>query len=454
MSNKRTSKRKPRIPKKFHDHIMGNRSHKKAGMEQFENVDEIRVYKGNSHEDKEECEDDSDENYNAGNEGMENVGENIMDDNVCNVSPSKPCLDDEINNADDNSQVSNDQFCPMNETNPVINEEPIENTKSYANIVQSNEIQLDTSLDFTPTVINEEGIEFVIFDDDIVAKGSEKWNPTICGHFMGCRMSENELRYNIIRMWSRYGLIDAQMDKHRICYFKFKNKEGMEEILAKGPWIVSNKPISLGKPIRMDKITAQNCKDGKGRAEYARVLVEFDVYKGFKKEICIKYKSKDNVIRGTKKVKVEYMRKPYICSQCKVFGHRDEKSSKFKRMSEGNEHDKMKNKESIDVEEVSGFTQVRYRKKFEAKRNDRIGINQWGGSKRNVWNNNGVYKEKDKAVGLNGMINYFKQKWEEDRLKEAEEKNEKNEDVLIGENIAAQRCSANDVNGEETSVLN
>ncbi|GJY69515.1 hypothetical protein Tco_0472497 [Tanacetum coccineum] len=144
---------------------MGNQSHKKAVMEQFRNVDEIRVYKGNSHEDKEECEDDSDENCNAGNEGMENVGENIIDDNVRNVSPSKPCLDDEINNADDNSQI-----------------------------------QLDTSLDFTPTVINEEGIEFVIFDDDIVAKGSEKWNLTICGHFVGCGMSENELRYNIRRM--------------------------------------------------------------------------------------------------------------------------------------------------------------------------------------------------------------------------------------------------------------
>ncbi|GJY69516.1 ATPase, F1/V1/A1 complex, alpha/beta subunit [Tanacetum coccineum] len=309
----------------------------------------------------------------------------------------------------------------------------------------------------------------------------------------------------------------------------------MEEILAKGPWIVSNKhmsvqkwdPIigmervdvtkipvwakirdvpleawtkegisalasSLGKPIRMDNITAQNCKDGKGRAEYARVLVEFDVDKGFKEEICIQYRSKDNVIRGTKKVKVEY--------------------------------DKMKNKESIDVDEVSGFTQVRYRKNFEAKRNDRIGMNQYGGSKRNVWNNNGVYKKKDKAVGSIGdnqiqgkkgsttkqnkadntarvsqnmfaplddmsekhelnvlkdrmivdqylnkklqptcaettnwskdMISYFKQKWDENRLKEAEENNEKNEDVLIGENIAAQRCSANDVNGEETSILN
>ncbi|GKA21052.1 hypothetical protein Tco_0701041, partial [Tanacetum coccineum] len=136
MSNKETSKRKPRIPKKFHDHIMGNQSQKKAVMEQFENVDEIRVYKGNSHKDKEEGDYVSDENCNARNKGMENVGENSMDDNVCNVSPSKPCLDDEINNVDDNSQVSNEQFCPMKENNPVTNEEPIQNNISYAKIVQ------------------------------------------------------------------------------------------------------------------------------------------------------------------------------------------------------------------------------------------------------------------------------------------------------------------------------
>ncbi|GKB71203.1 RNA-directed DNA polymerase, eukaryota, reverse transcriptase zinc-binding domain protein [Tanacetum coccineum] len=228
----------------------------------------------------------------------------------------------------------------------------------------------------------------------------------------------------------------------------------------------------------MDNITAQNCKDGKGGAEYARVLVEFDVDKGFKEEICIQYRSKDNVIRGAKKVQVEYVWKPHICSQCKVFGHRDEKCSKFKRMGD----------ESIDVGEDGGFTQVRYRKNFGAKRNDRNGMNQWGGNKRNVWNNNGIYKKKDKEMGSNGekqmqgktdstskldgtdktervsqnmfaplddmsekhKLDVLKDRMiEEDGMKEADENNEKNKDVFIRENIETQRCSANDVNGEE-----
>ncbi|GKA91847.1 hypothetical protein Tco_0813772 [Tanacetum coccineum] len=40
-----------------------------------------------------------------------------------------------------------------------------------------------------------------------------------------------------------------------------------------------------------------------------------------------------------------------------------------------------------------------------------------------------------------------------DRLKEAEEIKEKNEDVLNGGNVVAQKCSANDVNGMDSSVL-
>nr|GEU43275.1 reverse transcriptase domain-containing protein [Tanacetum cinerariifolium] len=102
-------------------------------------------------------------------------------------------------------------------------------------------------------VINEEGIEFVIFDDDddLVAKGNEKYNLTICGHFMGCGMSKNELWYNIRRS--------------RVAW----TKEGKSALAS-----------SLGKPLRMDNITTQNCKDEKGRAEYARVLVEFYVDKG------------------------------------------------------------------------------------------------------------------------------------------------------------------------------
>nr|GEY67426.1 hypothetical protein [Tanacetum cinerariifolium] len=133
--------------------------------------------------------------------------------------------------------------------------------------------------------------------------------------------------------------------------FQIQESVSMEEVLAKSPWIVSNKPIfvqkwdpiigmkkvdvtkisvwvklinipmeawskegisamasSLGKPLRMDNTTAQICKDGKGRAEYAR---------------------------GTKKIKVEDLWKPNTCSQCKIFGHSDTRCRKNQNLNVG-----------------------------------------------------------------------------------------------------------------------
>ena len=48
-------------------------------------------------------------------------------------------------------------------------------------------------------------------------------------------MHPSELRYNIRRMWSKYGVVDI-IDKNGQFLFKFKNKEGMDAVLKSGPW--------------------------------------------------------------------------------------------------------------------------------------------------------------------------------------------------------------------------
>nr|GEY07351.1 hypothetical protein [Tanacetum cinerariifolium] len=162
-------------------------------------------------------------------------GKKFMDDNVCNVSPFVTCLDDECVNVDAHSQDNYDQFCSMNDTNHVTNEE---SSPKISHIV-------------------------CCFDDDMVEKGSENGSLQYVGSL----------------------------------------------------WVV----LKL--------------QGWRARAEYARVLVEFDVSKGFKEEICIQ----------------------------------DEKCSKFKGTSANNEQDKEKIKESNDVVDVDGFTQVKYKKRRKDK---------------------------------------------------------------------------------------
>ena len=59
---------------------------------------------------------------------------------------------------------------------------------------------------FVPTCTNEKGDEVVRFEEELVREGCEKWKFTVCGYVVGCRMSVNELKYNIRRMWGRLGL--------------------------------------------------------------------------------------------------------------------------------------------------------------------------------------------------------------------------------------------------------
>ncbi|PWA54043.1 hypothetical protein CTI12_AA439110 [Artemisia annua] len=71
-----------------------------------------------------------------------------------------------------------------------------------------------------------------------------------------------------------------------------------------------------------------------GKADYARVLVEFDVKKGFKEKIVIQYRNKENEVKGSKTVNIEYLWKPEICSHYSVFGHDVKKCSKRPRTAE------------------------------------------------------------------------------------------------------------------------
>ncbi|GJY82054.1 RNA-directed DNA polymerase, eukaryota, reverse transcriptase zinc-binding domain protein [Tanacetum coccineum] len=249
---------------------------------------------------------------------------------------------------------------------------------SYASMVKSDDIPV--SLEFIPTLFTENGNEVVIFDEEIVKQGSERWGLTVCGHFVGFDMHISELRYNIRRMWGKFGIVEIDRWKNGWYMFKFRDEIGMNAVLEKGPWMVRNKPLfvqkwnseigmskvepkklpvwvklnsvpleawcvkgisalasSLGKPILMDTVTATMCHKGIGNFGFARVLVEMDAEKDLKDEIEIHYVDKNNAVKGSKKIRVDYDWKPPICSHCKVFGHHIRNCNKEGDMVKGND---------------------------------------------------------------------------------------------------------------------
>ncbi|PWA70936.1 hypothetical protein CTI12_AA260310 [Artemisia annua] len=210
---------------------------------------------------------------------------------------------------------------------------------SYANAVSQS--LFDKKIISIPTEIDESGNEFVMFNEDLIAEGSKKWEMTVCGYFVGCNMAMNELRFNLRKMWNRHGFKDIIDQNKGIFFMKFHNSNGMEYVLNNGPWMVNNKPFvvqkwdinmnldktepatlpvwiklgnlpleawtttgisalasRVGTPMIMDTVTASMCKMGVGRIGYARVLVEVSAEKDLPNMIeCGKKEDVEEVVK-------------------------------------------------------------------------------------------------------------------------------------------------------------
>ncbi|GJR75541.1 putative nucleotidyltransferase, ribonuclease H [Tanacetum coccineum] len=177
--------------------------------------------------------------------------------------------------------------------------EVVKQSKSYDNASKTLIAPLNNKLNFFPTVVNELGNEVVIFDEELVEIGSKKWQLTLCDYLVGHRMSLPEARYHLRRTWGRYGPKEIVDNANGCWLFKFGHVEGINTVsehnkiplwvkftnVLMEAWSMEGLSVvdsSVGKPIRMDHMTTNVCKNGSGRTEYARLLIEISVEKGFK----------------------------------------------------------------------------------------------------------------------------------------------------------------------------
>ncbi|GKA43910.1 zinc knuckle CX2CX4HX4C containing protein [Tanacetum coccineum] len=221
--------------------------------------------------------------------------------------------------------------------------------QSYAKITTKFKVFIDSKLKIVPTGMDENGDEYVIFDDELINEGSSKWNLTLCGYFVGHKMHINVLRYNIRRMWSRYGLKEVIENDCGMFSSSFIMKKWDINISIdktepdKLPlWVrLCNLPLEawsingisalssrIGKPLIMDAMTASMCKHGTGRIGYARVLIEVQAKKDLPEKIDVVYQNALKETIGHKTLQVRYDWTPLLCTECGVFGHSQDKCKK------------------------------------------------------------------------------------------------------------------------------
>ena len=118
---------------------------------------------------------------------------------------------------------------------------------SFDSVVGNNNVVFDKKSCYVPPVTCDDGSEVVIFEEELVMMGSAKWELTICGYFVGSKMSFNELRHNLIRMWGKYGLGEMFTTSNDVFCFKFKHKDGMNVVIESSPWMVGGRPLLVRK---------------------------------------------------------------------------------------------------------------------------------------------------------------------------------------------------------------
>ena len=361
MSNRKkqwSNKRQLKVPQKFNDHIMSNVSQRRKVNNELdgENEDNANgtdegVSSDLNH--KEEHDDnitvsavETDATMHNDCVPVDNASFNNMDN--CDKNTSMPVENSVDKSGNCNTPMSKEQNDDIEKPKDMYNTDSTRKY-SYANMVKKDEVLVNKKLHFVAPKVTKEGAEFVIFDEEIVIKGSEKWKLSACGYFVGHKMLANELRYHLRRMWAKYGLRDVIVNSSGMHMFKFKDEQGMKAVIEQSPWMVNNVPLfvqnwnadvgmkktepskmplwvkmvnvpmeawsvdgissmasSLGTPIVMDNMTALMFQHGVGRLDYARVLVEFDATKKLKESISIQYTDKEQNVKGTTEVKVEY----------------------------------------------------------------------------------------------------------------------------------------------------
>ena len=168
----------------------------------------------------------------------------------------------------------------------------------------------------------------------------------------------------VTNTWGKFGLKKLMKNDAGVFLFKFDSKEGVDNVLQRGPWLIRNSPLILtkwtpdvsltknevtkvpvwiklhnvpllaysedglsliatqvGKPIMLDAFTSSMCVDSWGRISFARALVELSSDSELKREVTMAIPKKDDSGFITACIKVEYEWKPPHCEECKVFGH-------------------------------------------------------------------------------------------------------------------------------------
>ena len=232
-----------------------------------------------------------------------------------------------------------------------------------------------------------------------------RYENTLVGYFLGKAIAFPIVQNYVTNTWKKFGVQKIMKNEAGVFLFKFSSKDGLEQVLQQGPWLIRHSPLILrkwslnvpltknevttipvwvklhnvpivaysevglsliatqvGKPVMLDSFTSSMCVDSWGRISYARALVEVCSNSELKKEVSMAIPLDDDSGYSTEIIRVEYEWTPPHCSVCKIFGHTLSECPKQVKEVVHKVSNVVTNASIQVVNNDEGFTEVRNRK--------------------------------------------------------------------------------------------
>ncbi|GJS60017.1 reverse transcriptase domain-containing protein [Tanacetum coccineum] len=216
------------------------------------------------------------------------------------------------------------------------------------------------------SLLNEENVESYdcVLPQAVADVVKSRYENTLVGYFLGTSLAFPIVQKYVNNAWSNFGLQNLMKTDDGVFMFKFASKEGLENVLQRGSWMIRKSPIILtkwspnlslkkgevtcvpvwvklhgvpilafsgdglsliatqiGKPLLLDAFTSSMCKESWGRISYARALIEVNSKSDLKTKVtmAIPNEKEDGYTKAV--IRVEYEWKPPHYADCKIFGH-------------------------------------------------------------------------------------------------------------------------------------
>ncbi|KAK1428984.1 hypothetical protein QVD17_17825 [Tagetes erecta] len=239
---------------------------------------------------------------------------------------------------------------------------------SYANAVSGPKkvdyTKLIDPIVYCPPKVLDDGEKVAVIQPCFIEKAKQESKTQLYGYFVGLELNLKFVRANLYKMWRKFGITNIGANGTGVFFFKFRNEEGLNEVLKLGPWAVDGVPLCLykwkmgakmikvepenipiwttftnlplelwnttcicqlasciGKPLVFDNVTAEKCVKPNGATGFARVLIEINARDQLLDKVRAVYLSDDPGGEESVVVNVKYQQHPPKCVHCHVYGH-------------------------------------------------------------------------------------------------------------------------------------